>query len=205
MTETDWLTCSDSTPMLEFLLDNTSHRKLCLYGSACCHRFWQHITHEHSRNAVEVLEKYADGLATERQLTAVFNAHERTFGKHSHDGIYYGVEAAIQIAYGSNPYYVLLSSSPDLISNERLSQSSLLREIFGNPFRPATIDPRWLSSTVIDLAHSIYDERAFERMPILADALMDAGCDSDEIINHCRSEGLHVRGCWVVDLLLSQK
>ena len=78
---------------------------------------------------------------------------------------------------------------------------SLVRDIFGNPFRPVTIDPRWLTSTVVDLASAIYEERAFDRMPILADALMDAGCDNEEIIAHCRSEGPHVRGCWVVDLL----
>ena len=80
----------------------------------------------------------------------------------------------------------------------------LIRDIFGNPFRPVTLDPRWQSSTVLDLARTIYDERAFERLPILADALMDSGCDSDEVINHCRSEGPHVRGCWVVDLILAK-
>ncbi len=79
-----------------------------------------------------------------------------------------------------------------------------LRDIFGNPFRPVTLDPRWLSSTVLDLARTIYDERVWERMPILADALMDASCDNEEILNHCRGEGPHVRGCWVVDLLLGK-
>jgi hypothetical protein len=70
---------------------------------------------------------------------------------------------------------------------------------------PITIDPRWQTSTVIDLARIIYDERAFDRMPILADALMDAGCDSEDILNHCRSDGPHVRGCWVVDLILGKE
>ncbi len=72
--------------------------------------------------------------------------------------------------------------------------------MIGNPFRPVALDPRWLTSTVLDLARTIYDERVYERMPILADALMDAGCDSEEILSHCRSGGPHVRGCWVVDL-----
>jgi hypothetical protein len=80
-----------------------------------------------------------------------------------------------------------------------------LRDIFGNPFRPVALDPRWLTSTVLDLGNVIYQERAFDRMPILADALMDAGCDSDEIIIHCRDDGPHVRGCWVVDLLLAKE
>jgi len=84
-------------------------------------------------------------------------------------------------------------------------EPTILRDIFGNPFRPITIDPRWLTSTVIDLARTIYDEKAFDRMPALADALKDAGCDNDEILSHCRNEGPHVRGCWVVDLLLAKE
>ncbi|MBN9121064.1 MAG: hypothetical protein J0I06_18250 [Planctomycetes bacterium] len=74
--------------------------------------------------------------------------------------------------------------------------------MFGNPFRPVAFDPAWLTSTVIALAAGIYEDKAFDRMPILADALQDAGCDSTDILNHCRGSGPHVRGCWVVDLIL---
>ncbi len=80
-----------------------------------------------------------------------------------------------------------------------------VREIFGNPVRPVAIDPRWLTSAVVDLASAIYAERAFEHMPILADALMDAGCDSADIISHCRGDGPHERGCWVVDQILGKQ
>ncbi|MCE9529888.1 MAG: hypothetical protein K8T89_01910 [Planctomycetes bacterium] len=83
-------------------------------------------------------------------------------------------------------------------------QAKLIREVSGNPFRPVAIDDRWLTSTVVDIAEAIYEERAFDRMPILSDALMDAGCDSEEMITHCRGNGPHVRGCWVVDLLLGK-
>jgi len=93
----------------------------------------------------------------------------------------------------------------DAEAPERLCQAELLREIFGNPFRSITIDPRWQTSTVVDLARSIYEGRAFDKMPILANALMDAGCDSEEIINYCRQAGEHVRGCWVVDLLTARE
>ena len=65
-------------------------------------------------------------------------------------------------------------------------------------------DPAWLTSDVVALARGIYDERTFDRMPILADALQDAGCDSADILNHCRGAGPHVRGCWVVDLVLGK-
>jgi hypothetical protein len=87
---------------------------------------------------------------------------------------------------------------------EHRPQVSLLRDIFGNPFHPVTLDPRWRTETVVALASSIYAERAFDRMPILADALEDAGCDNADILTHCRDDGPHVRGCWVIDLLLGK-
>ena len=62
----------------------------------------------------------------------------------------------------------------------------------------------WNDGTVRKIAQAIYDERAFDRLPILADALEDAGCDNADILNHCRNGGEHVRGCWVVDLLLGK-
>src|SRR5262249_15629562 len=80
----------------------------------------------------------------------------------------------------------------------------IFRDIFGNPFRPVVVNPSWLTSDVRTLAEGIYQERAFDRMPILADALQDAGCDNDDILNHCRSDAPHVRGCWVVDLVLGK-
>ena len=77
--------------------------------------------------------------------------------------------------------------------------------IFGNPFRPVTVDPAWLTTAVVKLAQAIYDERRFQEMPILADALEEAGCTNADILHHCRSEGPHVRGCWVVDVILGKQ
>jgi hypothetical protein len=77
-----------------------------------------------------------------------------------------------------------------------------LRDLFGNPFRPVAFDPRWRTEDVLGLARGIYEERAFERMPLLADALMDAGCADDRVLAHCREPGAHYRGCWVVDAVL---
>jgi hypothetical protein len=83
--------------------------------------------------------------------------------------------------------------------------TNFLRDIFGNPFRVITLDPGWLTPAVVALAQSIYDDRTFDRMPALAVALHDAGCNNEEILSHCRSEGPHVRGCWAVDLLLGKE
>jgi len=91
---------------------------------------------------------------------------------------------------------------------ECVEQAVLLRDIIGNPFRSFAVDSSWLSwrdSTIPKLAQAIYDERAFDLLPILADALEDAGCDNADILNHCRQPGEHVRGCWVVDLLLGKE
>jgi len=68
-----------------------------------------------------------------------------------------------------------------------------------------TLSPAWLTSTVIALARQMYESRDFSPLPILADALQDAGCDNADILDHCRSGGPHVRGCFVVDLLLGKE
>ncbi len=87
----------------------------------------------------------------------------------------------------------------------RRTQADLIRCVFGNPFRPVTFDPQWRTSTAIALAKGMYDSRDFSPMPILADALQDAGCENADILNHCRDEkATHVRGCWVVDIVLGK-
>jgi hypothetical protein len=77
-----------------------------------------------------------------------------------------------------------------------------IRDIFGNPFRPVKVDSRWRSSAAVALARTIDAEKAYNRLPILADMLEEASCNETELLNHCRQPGIHVRGCWVVDLLL---
>ena len=79
-----------------------------------------------------------------------------------------------------------------------------VRDIFGNPFRPVAFDPNWRTSTVVSIAQGLYESRDFSPMTILADALQDAGCDHADILDHCRGTGPHVRGCWVVDLVLGK-
>ena len=81
----------------------------------------------------------------------------------------------------------------------------MLREIFGNPFRPITFDPNWLTSDVVAMARGMYETRDFGAMPILADALQDAGCENPDVLTHCRGSGPHVRGCWVVDRVLGKE
>ncbi|MBA4190252.1 MAG: hypothetical protein C0467_19885 [Planctomycetaceae bacterium] len=82
-------------------------------------------------------------------------------------------------------------------------QAALVREVLGNPFSPVAFDPAWLTDTVILLARQMYESRDFSAMPILADALQDAGCEHTDVLTHCRDEKqVHVRGCWVLDLVI---
>lgn len=86
--------------------------------------------------------------------------------------------------------------------------ADLVREVFGNPFRQVVVDPAWLAwgdRIVERLASEAYETQTFENLPILADALEDAGCTDDQIVEHCRQSGEHVRGCWVIDALLGKR
>jgi hypothetical protein len=126
------------------------------------------------------------------------------------------VASEVAEGMGSAAASALDRTAPDSQSEERTNiwhkaeteehgvQAELLRHIFGNPFRPLAVNPTWQTSNVLALAQAIYTDRAFERLPILADALEDAGCDKADILDHCRQPGEHVRGCWVVDLVLGK-
>src|SRR5262249_11199696 len=108
-----------------------------------------------------------------------------------------GKVAAIEAAgpeYKSSTKYTQAEAKGRVVAYQ--NHSRLLRCIFGNPFRPMTLKPKWLTRTVKALAGQIYNDRAFDRMPVLADALEEAGCTVAEVLEHCRNGGEHVRGCW---------
>src|SRR5205807_3516366 len=90
------------------------------------------------------------------------------------------------------------------MEEHRLVLRSVVWEVAGDPFTPVTFRAEWRTGTAVALANEMYETRDFGAMPILADALQDAGCDSEDVLNHCRHPGTHVRGCWVVDLVLGK-
>jgi hypothetical protein len=95
----------------------------------------------------------------------------------------------------------------DVDPEELATQAEFLREVFGNPFRTEPVNPDWLlwnGGTVRTMAQRIYDRRSFADMPVLADALEEAGCSDPSILAHCRGPGRHVRGCHVLDLVLEK-
>ena len=114
-------------------------------------------------------------------------------------------------AYISAPYAVCWqeeafgAASQAVADQERGKYIRLTHDIFGNPFRPVIFSPAWRTDTAVSLARTMYESREFGAMPILADAIQDAGCDNDDLLNHCRDANqVHVRGCWVVDLVLGK-
>ena len=225
MTEAEWLACEEPGPMLKRLRRKASARKLRLWACACC-RYIAYLMVEEGERAIETVERYADGEATLEDLAITRQAIEPYIGGEGAEevlspltsanvavaveGVLWGVSvhsaSAVEVSIeASGPDSESFFGTPDQARAEANRHCvAVLREIFGNPFRPVVADPRWLTPNVVDLARTIYDERAFERLPILADALMDAGCDSADILAHCRSEGPHARGCWVVDLILGK-
>jgi hypothetical protein len=215
--ETEWLACGDPGPMLGFLWGKASERKRRLFECACCRRVWRELVDESSRKAVTVAERFADGLATADELEsasleadAAWEVDEEQFRQDGRLPIGAAAyNAALDMGWwGGAPAFqppseIIQEAATDPLT-ERVAQSVLVRDIFGNPFRPVAADPRWLTSTVRGLANAIYAERTFDRLPILADALEDAGCDQPDVLAHCRGDGPHVRGCWVVDLVLGK-
>jgi hypothetical protein len=122
------------------------------------------------------------------------------------EGLIHAVQQIFH-AYWEDPHSVELKASNEEREAESRWQADVVRCVFGNPFHKESLDPSWLAwndGTVVKLAQGIYDEQAFDRLPILADALEEAGCANADILGHCRQPGPHVRGCWVVDLVLGK-
>jgi hypothetical protein len=161
-----------------------------------------------------VAEQYADGEATWLELKATYSAAKTSFReiakKLEPDGTFRdaALRAVIFLRAGDGPSWVS-TARPFCGIPEPQAYAPLLREIFANPVRPPLpVNPSilaWNDGTVRKLAQAIYDERRFGDLPILADALEEAGCDNADIPAHCRQPGEHVRGCWVVDLLLAKE
>jgi hypothetical protein len=192
MTEAEWLAATEPTAMLMFVQDKATARQVRLFACGCLRAVWSHLKDWRSQAAVELAERYADMTISDGEREqAIGDAYQAATGSRT-----WAVWAAIST----------LQSSPSETRRcaPKRIRAALLREIFGNPFRPVTLDPSWLTSTVVALAEGIYADRAFDRLPILVDALQDAGCDNADILAHGRMDGPHVRGCWVVDLLLGK-
>jgi hypothetical protein len=206
MTEQEWLDCKKPEKMLRLLSPNSANRKIRLFICACCRRYWDRLEDERSRQAVEWSEQFVEGQADENKRPKIIRAAWAVVRPYRGNGPFESWWAAFA------PCDRFLDRDLDLWQGrdhrQRAVMSDLLRDIIGlRPFRPITIDPSWLSwhgGLLVSMARRVYESRDFSDVPVLADALEEAGCIDADILGHCRSGGDHFRGCWVVDLLLGK-
>ncbi len=230
MTEEEWLTGNDPTPMLEFLRGKVSDRKLRLFGCACCRGVSNHFEDQRYWQLLDVAEQFTDSAVTdsersEARKVSVVAAEGRDVTSSPSKPKYQRRQASALYWSLARESFDAALNTPKLIVEafiwqagghaacdwakirltQFLVQTKLLRDIFGNPFRPVVADPAWLTPTVVSIADALYRDRAFDRLPILADALAEAGCTDADLLLHCRQPGEHVRGCWAVDLVLGRR
>jgi hypothetical protein len=204
MTESQWLKGNRPRILLEFLLTRRpSNRKLRLFATACSRQtVSHHLSPEEQaeeRAVTDLAERFADGLATAKALAA---ARECKLD-----------EGSSWIVADKDAEDVALTyTASDPKDCKQAVKAALLRDLFGNPFREPAFDPAKLNPTVVSLAQAAYEERLMPeahldpvRLAILADALEECGCAEESVINHLRTAGPHVRGCWAVDLVLDKR
>jgi hypothetical protein len=202
--------------MIDWLGYRLTERQARLFAVACCRRIWHHFGDERVRRLVEVAERCARGLVPRRErLAAEIEAHyiyaetNPLEAVGMVDGVlppaesFPGVAAYLAVA-GRPALAYLYSHDPDRpLAAERAAQAALLRDIVNFPGRAVRIHPSWQTPVVRGLVEALDEDGDFERLPVLGDALEDAGCLDEYILGHCRDRGLvHVRGCWLVRNLL---
>jgi hypothetical protein len=213
-TANDWANSVDPQEMLFGLPELVPNRKLRLFALACCQRIAVRLSHPLSKQALLLAERCAEEIATEEEMRTLAQQFMNEYNARL--AAVHGNWQVISTADLDAAYSMTLKVFPASvafnvakvardIAEEQSHQCCLLHCIFGNPFDTPIINSAWLSCDVNNLAQGIYAEGAFDRMPILGDALEEAGCANADILNHCRQPGEHVRGCWVVDLLLGKQ
>jgi hypothetical protein len=212
MTEEEWFATTNVRDMVWSIRNHAKFaRKLRLFAVACCRSVASRCPTPQFHELVAEVEELADGRTNEdrSRMKQVRNGviHSQSWGSVPEYGAAHylvagqGWHSALRTARVARR---LAGSAQADQEREQLAQLALLRDILGNPFRPVVFPRKWRTDTAVTLARQMYESRDFGAMPILADALQDAGCDSEDILNHCRDPGEHVRGCWVVDLILGK-
>ncbi|QEL13870.1 hypothetical protein [Limnoglobus roseus] len=226
MTKEEWLVTSDVATMLQSLDPHKYDRKLRLFACACCYRIWKFLDSDVSRELLDVSERFADGKVAYEYLEKTVVRLNTSEGEHHRaiQAVRTGA-AAFQASYKSSAYSIQLCAkyaadavglAADIGLNQQFKrwsaqhteeqcQRSILTDIIPFPEYNVDLDSSWFSSTAVAIAQGIYDDKSFDRLPILADALQDAGCEDENILNHLRSDGSHVRGCWALDLVLGKE
>jgi hypothetical protein len=188
MTEQEWLTSTDPKPLVKYIAKKTSDRKLRLFALAVCVASWRGVGPKR-REMHALTEAFADGIGSVKEVC-------RRWGNSCHE----------------QPAKWAVSVLQTKSAAQKASQLALARCVFGNPFRPISLDRGSISTTIKALAQAAYDERHPSRkeldptrLAILADALEESGCTEAALLAHLHGPGPHVRGCHIVDLILAKE
>jgi hypothetical protein len=226
MTEAEWLSCTDPQKVLAFLHAKgmLTERKARLFAVACCRSIWPLVTDVRSRRAVYMAERYADGHAA--LAAAASEAADACVAAEPADGSRAAANAA---AFTVDQEAMLAASGAAAVAQtavaarttadtwesaaavEQAGQVTLVRCIFGVPFRRIECNASWLTTSVVTLARKAYEHRLepngqldHARLFALAKGLVKAGCEDAELLEHLLGPGPHWRGCWGIDLLLNR-
>jgi hypothetical protein len=217
MTEPEWLACGDPVLMRSRLGGAESRRKVRLFAAACCRELCRtaapppdyvarHVAQ--LSDALSIAEGYADGDVSADGLKPARAVAELMYDVYCDStGVmnFAAIMACNATREGVDYDFDWLCEATELGGVPRRRQAELIRDLFGTTFRAVAFPPGWRTPTTRGVALRMYDSRDFSAVPILADALEDAGCDDADILAHCRGSGPHVRGCWVVDLVLGKE
>jgi hypothetical protein len=228
-TERAWLASTTPGSLLLTLKGKRMPRQRRLIAAGCCRRFYDEMDDPQSRQAVEAAERFADGEITDADRAQAYaEAQQVTLRLLEAPLRVTGPEQAAAWRAWWLAHAAQLCVAPsgmdealgqlrrrarrlrrDYEQREKVEQCAIIRDVVGNPFGPApSVNPNWLAwndRLVPRVAQGIYTERRFTELPVLADALEDAGCGDERLLAHCKSGGTHVRGCWALDLLLHKR
>ncbi len=234
MTSAEWQTTADPWQMLKFLRGRPSPRKLRLLLCAFCRQSWSLFESERGTLAIELGEQLADGSVSRKHLRTTrrdvllrlgdemgWREEDAEFMLDRFDGFHFedrlpevrraavlliAMRALAEAVSAQHLAQVLRSIADAHAGASDVEDCHMIREVLGNSLQAVHFIAEWRTSTVTAIAQQMYDSRDFSPMPILADALQDAGCDNADLLDHCRdAEQVHVRGCWVVDAVLGKE
>ena len=213
-----WLESVSPGHLSVFLLREASPRKSGLFIRHLCRCFTEVFSDPRTRAALDAADGLEAGELDEDEFQVTIRTADEAAARTpagAATAAVYAAQVAGQVALRgfyrgvlSEMRYAILVHAGAGRGPRRNPTARAMRPVFfehfGDTQSPVAVDASWLTSTVVALAEGIYADRAFDRLPILADALMDAGCDHADVLDHCRGDGPHARGCWVVDLLLGK-
>ncbi len=218
MTEAEWLASNDPEQMYFRGVKTVrgSRRRMDLFCTACARLVCHLMEDEGARRAFEWLEanpgqrERPTGPGHVRDLfrgpaRALFEAHHRREGGVSGGATHVAYDLwADWYEYAFPNVREYFAGRPGTLREDpRVYLPAVMRDIF--PLRPVSINPAWVTSCILAMCRGMYESQNFAAMPILADALEEAGCNNADILAHCRKPGVHVRGCWAVDLVLGME